>query len=465
MQWQTNPYFPIIAISSFIAAACAVFVATRRNRSHGATALLGLIISVVIWGAAYALELSSADLRWEVFWAKIEYVGVPFVPLFFFLFAYQFTQNEKKLSALKILALFLTSSIFTILAWTNEYHHLIWTEFYQNPMDGYFMLALGHGVAFWLLIAYSYALLLIAFIHLVYRVVNSPPEFKKQAYIILLGGGVTWLGNIIYILGLSPVPQLDFTPVGFVISSLIFSFGFFSAGMLDIMPIAAEFILESLDDVIIVTNPKGMIVYVNRAFEYYFNLPPLSVVGKQAAQAFADWHVLKALFENSETIRKEIVIAPQGRSSVVFNVRIFNVRLKATDVVGRVTILDDITERRAAEHRLNQPYIESSSSELPIMAIFRANDDKIVDVNRSFLVEFGYERKDVVGRSFSDIQLWDASQRADFLRTLYKSGSIKDYSIRLGGHKNLARDYLFSATQIESQDLKYIMILARESWT
>ncbi|MCZ2126836.1 MAG: PAS domain-containing protein [Anaerolineales bacterium] len=465
MQWQNNPFFPLIAISSLIAAACAVFVATRRNRSYGATALLGLILSVVVWGAAYSLELSSANLVWGVFWAKVEYVGVPFVPLFFFLFAYQFTQNERKLSSLKTFALFLISSTFTLLAWTNEYHHFVWTEFSQDSTDGYVMLALGHGLAFWLLIAYSYILLLIAFIHLVYRVINSPPEFKKQAYIILAGGGVTWLGNIIYVLGISPVPQLDLTPVSFVISSVIFSFGFFSAGMLDIMPIAGEFILESLDDAIIVTNPKGMIVYANRAFEYFFNLSPLSLVGKQATQAFSEWSALKSLFENSETIRREIAVAPQGRAPVVFNVRIFNIRLNNTsEVIGRITMLDDVTERRAAEHRLNQPYIESNSNELPVMAIFRANDDKIVDVNRAFLLALGYERKDVIGRSLGEIQFWETDQRADFLRALYKNGSLKDTPFKLKKDKDSARAYLLSATQIEAQDLKYVMILLREDW-
>ncbi|HMV29380.1 MAG TPA: histidine kinase N-terminal 7TM domain-containing protein, partial [Anaerolineales bacterium] len=152
MQWQTNPYFAPIIISSLIAIVCAFFVITRRNRASGSTALLGLIFSVIIWGFAYAMELASVSLKWQIFWAKVEYLGIPFVPLFFFIFAYQFTQSTSKLSRRVIFFLVVISSIFVLLAWTNEFHNLIWTELGQKNIDGYYMLTLGHGMAFWLLI-------------------------------------------------------------------------------------------------------------------------------------------------------------------------------------------------------------------------------------------------------------------------------------------------------------------------
>lgn len=462
MQWQTNPYFAPIIISSLIAIVCAFFVISRRNRASGSTALLGLIFSVIIWGFAYAMELASVSLTWQVFWAKVEYLGIPFVPFFFFIFAYQFTQSTLNISRRVIFFLVLISSVFVLLAWTNEFHNLIWTSIGQKNIDGYYMLTIGHGIAFWLLIAYSYILLVIASISIIRRVLNSPAEIRKQTYIILVGASVTWLGNIIYISGLSPVPELDLTPIGFVISSVIFSFGIFGYGMLDIMPIAGESILESLDDVVIVTNPKGTVIYVNRAFEYYFHNPVFSLIGRQATEAFSSLPVLKSLFDNTNTIRREITITPENRPLFVFNVRTFNVRLSANEVIGRVTILNDITERRAAENRLSQQNIEGGAGDLPLMVMYRANDDKIIDVNRTFLINLGYERKDVLGRTLMGVQFWSASQRADFLRLLYKNGALKDYAFEVG---KSGQKYILSASQVEMQDVKYIVIFAQENWS
>jgi len=120
MQWQTNPYFAPIIISSLIATVCAFFVITRRNRASGSTALLGLIFSVIIWGVAYAMELASANLQWGIFWAKVEYLGIPFVPLFFFIFTYQFTQNASRLSRRVIFYLVVISSISVRLKFENK---------------------------------------------------------------------------------------------------------------------------------------------------------------------------------------------------------------------------------------------------------------------------------------------------------------------------------------------------------
>ena len=96
------------------------------------------------------------------------------------------------------------------------------------------------------------------------------------------------------------------------------------------------------------------------------------------------------------------------------------------------------------------------------MVMYRANDDKIIDVNRTFLINLGYERKDVLGRTLIGIQFWGASQRADFLRMLYKNSSLKDYAFEIG--KN-GQKYILSASQIEMQDVKYIVIFAQENWS
>jgi|GEM_PF-1281579 len=464
MQWQTNPYFIPMIVAGFITLVCALFVAQRGNRVAGSTSLLGLIITVCIWAFAYSFELVSAELNWQVFWAKVEYLGIPFVPLFFFIFAYEFSQNLRRLSRRDIALLSVPAFIFLLLAWTNEYHELIWNRIGQKDMGEYFLLSLDHGIAFWLLIAYSYLLLFLGSMAVVRRVINSPTEFKNQSFIILAGAGITWLGNIIYISGLSPVPDLDLTPISFMISSVIFSLGLFRFGMLDIMPIAGESILESMDDIVMVINARENLVFINRAFDYYFRVSPSSLMGKPAMKAFARWPLLQALVDSSNTIRKEITIAPADRSPFIFDVRVFSVRLKAEQTIGRVIMLSDVTERRSAESRVSQQQLQDvGSAEIPLMVMYRLSDDKIVDVNRTFLVNLRYERKNVLGRSLLDIMFWDSYQRADFLRAVYKSGSLHDYALRVGSSNGSRLPYVFSASQLEIQGGKYIVMIAQES--
>ena len=115
------------------------------------------------------------------------------------------------------------------------------------------------------------------------RAISSPPELKPQSYILVFGVGVTWIGNVIYLAGLSPVPDLDITPITFILSMLAYSIGLFRFGILDIMPIAGETVLESLENVVIVIDDTGRIAYINQAFEYYTGVDSKGYTGKSAS--------------------------------------------------------------------------------------------------------------------------------------------------------------------------------------
>ena len=65
--------------------------------------------------------------------------------------------------------------------------------------------------------------------------------------------------------------------------------------------------------------------------------------------------------------------------------------------------------------------------------VYRASDERIVEVNRTFLLKLGYERRDVVGRTLLELGIWDAYQRTDFLRALNREGTLKDYVMQFDG--------------------------------
>jgi len=384
--------------------------------------------------------------------------------MFMFIFAYEISQNTKKLTRRDLALLGIPPLIFTLLAWTNDYHGWIWSEMAQKDMGNYYLLSLEHGFAFWLLIAYSYILLFSGTVVIIRRVYSSPAEFRIQSFIILAGAGITWLGNMIYISGLSPIPNLDFTPISFVVSGIIFSIGLFRFGILDIMPIAGEAVLESMDDIVIVVNAKNRIVFVNRSFEYFFRISPSDLIGKNAVSAFAPWPSIKALVGQNNTIRKEITAVSAENIAFIFDVRMFNIRWKTEQVLGCVIILSDITERRSAESRVVQQQLQDVGSvDIPLTVIYRAVGEKIVDVNRTFLLNLGYERKNVLGRSLLDLGFWDSYQRADFLRALFKEGKLSNYPLRIHSSIGENKSYFFSANQLEIQGGKYIVMLAQEN--
>ena len=449
-------------VAGLIVVVCAIFV-MQRSGVIGATSLLGVFWAVGIWCFAYAFELASAKLGWQIFWAKAQYLGIPYVSLFFFIFTYDFSKPSSRLARWKTALLLLPAVAFTLLAWTNESHGLIWSRIEQKDFGNFVLLSIDHGPIFWAVILYSYLLLIAGSVLIIRKIRSSPPELRAQFNVILLGAAVPWLGNALYITKLNPFPDLDLTPISFMVLGVFSVVGLFRYGLLDIMPIAGEAVLESLDDVVIVTNAKGMVIFINNAFRYFFRTAPASLVGRHASEAFLPWSQLASLAGQSNTIRKEITVS-QPDTSFIFDTRIFNVRWNSNTTLGRVIMLRDVTERRMAENRVIRESIFSGGSlDLPMTVIYRTGDDRIIDVNRAFLLRMGFERKDVLGRSLIDIRAWDSAQRADFLRTLFREGSLSDHELQFFASNGEKIPCKLSASQMNVQGSKYIVLIGQEA--
>jgi PAS domain-containing protein len=459
MFWQSNPYFVPLIIAGLISLFNAMVVSQRRSVA-GSLPLLGTLLALSVWSFAYALELASGSQTWQLFWAKMEYLGIVCVPTLFLLFTLEYARHWQAFHRKVFYWLWLIPVIILALVWTNEFHGLIWSRIGQQDGGGFYLLLLEHGFAFWVWTAYSYICLLSGSIMLIRRAVSSPPELKPQSYILVFGASVSWIGNIIYLAGLSPFPNLDLTPITFIVSMIAYSIGLFRFGILDIMPIAGETVLESLDNVVVVIDDAGKIAFINQAFEYYSGVDSKTFIGKPAS-SLPLWSGLGKLTGSQKKMRGEVVMPIGGREPVYFDTRVSTVRWKS-QTLGHACILEDVSERRLAEKSAYGTGDESllSNDNIPAIVILRSQDEKIIEVNRSFILELGYERKDVVGKSLLQLGVWDAYQRGEFIKIFQKENSVKNHPLSLVNVNQKKEPYLVSAQKMDIQDKSYIAILA-----
>ena len=146
---------------------------------------------------------------------------------------------------------------------------------------------------------------------------------------------------------------------------------------------------------------------------------------------------------------------------IFFDVTVSKIRGANSRELGRTIILDDVTERRHAEKRISSKSI-AGTAEIPLIIVYRANDERIIEVNRTFLLKLGYERRDVAGRTLLELGIWDAYQRADFLRALNREGTLKEYVLQFAGQAGKLTTYKLFANQSEIQDERYVVMMAQE---
>jgi PAS domain-containing protein len=215
----------------------------------------------------YALEIASPDLPTKLFWAKIEYLGIIVIPLAWLIFSAQYSGNTGWLehSTGRQILLWVVPVLTLCLVWTNEAHHLVWRQVGLRSMGDFSILSIEHGPWFWVLIGFSYSLLLAGSIWLAAKMARSRPVERRMIGFVLAGIFIPWIANLLYLADLNPIPYLDWTPFAFILAGVMFSLSLFRFHLLNILPIAQKTVFDGLADAILVLDIHDKIIDLNPA--------------------------------------------------------------------------------------------------------------------------------------------------------------------------------------------------------
>jgi PAS domain S-box-containing protein len=94
------------------------------------------------------------------------------------------------------------------------------------------------------------------------------------------------------------------------------------------------------------------------------------------------------------------------------------------------------------------------------MALTTLEAGKFIDVNSSFLSVLGYNKKEVIGRTFDDIGLLaDIEESNKYLKLISKLKEIKDFVITLKTKTGKMKPFLFSADTIQLENEEFLMTI------
>ena len=279
MHWQYSPYVLPLVIAATTSAAIAFF-AWRRRPAPGAMPLVYLMLAVCEWSLGYAVGMASADLPTKVFWAKVQYFGIVSVPVMWLFLALQYTNREKWLTRRNRVLLAIMPLLTLLLAWTNESHGLIWSDIRLYTSGSFSVLYLSYGAFVWVWVTYSYPLILLGSVLLLQALVRSPHLYRGQTGALLIGALAPWVANVLRISGLNPFPHLDPTNFAFTLSGLATAWAMFRFRLLDIVPVARDAVIESMNDGVIVLDTQNRIVDINPAAARIISCPASEAIGQ-----------------------------------------------------------------------------------------------------------------------------------------------------------------------------------------
>jgi len=340
-----HPYSILLLSISLLTLSLAVY-ALRYIRSPGASAYSIVMACLSLYSFGYAFELQASELQQILFWLKIEYIGISFLPPFFVIMAAQYTGMNHILKVWLLVPVFMISFSTLFLEFTN-YDHLFYSNYSLNNTVSFILADFGKGTWYWVHQVFSNLMLLFSSILYFLMFRRTVGYARKRALIMLLALVIPWFFYMVYLIGGSPY-NIDLSPFSFSIAGILTAIGIFRYRLLEYVPMALENVFSSMTVGIVITDEEKCLVTFNPpALEIF---PDLSagMKGKPVDPIFS---ALPCLAELTDGYQTDIEISQHGAIRY-FHLQVVAVRAKHDRLTGWVVIFNNITERKLKETEL-----------------------------------------------------------------------------------------------------------------
>ena len=195
--------------------------------------------------------------------------------------------------------------------------------------------------------------------------------------------------------------------------------------------------VEQSPAMVIITDPAGIIEYVNPSFSGVTGYSPEEVIGKTPAllksgetqrSLYSDlWKTITA----GKTWRGELLNRNKDGSLFWESTTIAAVSDEQNKVVNYVAIKEDISERKAAEEalRASEAQLNSVLSSLPLAIVVVDNDGRIMFANPHAGREIGLERQSLIGRNMASFYA-NADDRLALLDEMEAQSEVRDRMVQ-----------------------------------
>jgi diguanylate cyclase (GGDEF)-like protein/PAS domain S-box-containing protein len=349
MNWDYTPYAAVFHITALISVGIA-FLLSRRRNAPGTDALIFLMVAVAEWSFAAGMEAATVGMAQKILWSKIEYLGAVTAPTLFMIFSLEYCQMARFLAPRYRLLYFIIPFTAILITATNDWHGLIWNNITYSLTEPN-TLIYGHGIGYYVLIAYDYAIVLFGMAVMVRAWFQSKQPYRRQIAIILFASIFPILSGLAYTFGLDFFPGLDITPISFLVTGLIIALGVIQFGLFDLAPMARHFLIENMDDGILVLDAKDRIVDINPMAESIIAAPAGNVLGQPISEVLASWgSFLQRIKENNQP---QIEILSRENPARYYDLHVKPLFTRNKEPQGQLLTFRDVTRYRLTEDQLS----------------------------------------------------------------------------------------------------------------
>jgi PAS domain S-box-containing protein len=313
-----------------------VFVAVSlRNALARSFQVVTAILAVSL--VCFVLSVAVDDPQDKVYLTTFRMGPYGFVPIASLAFVYRMTGVPRAQSLFHVWLLSVVPAITLVLALVSPYHHWLRTDVTVDPVTH---LASGRwGPWFPVHAANAYIAMVLCFVALYRSARRSSAPFRQQQWLALWALVPTPLADLLFSFGVTPIPGYNISVALTALSWFGFAYALIRYRFLDISPVARHQVVELVRDLVLVIDPQGRLVDLNRSSESVLGLRATDVIGQPAAKVVPK--LVAHIEGDTSPPELSLMVAGQERSYAVTTSPLHD---SGKAPVGRVLLLHDVTE-------------------------------------------------------------------------------------------------------------------------
>ncbi len=414
------------------------------------------LIPVSIYALGYGFEILCTSIEGVKFWIKVEYLGIPFIVVFWLMLALNFTGYKEKFKKNILLLLYIIPSITFILNCTNDFHHLFYKQLYMNDTGAFPMVGIIEGPWYWIHIAYTYTLMIVGLILFIIAYLKAVSIIRKQILIIMIAWLIPWISNIIYILKVLPF-SLDLSPFTLSFSGIVYSFAILKFKFLELTPIALKKVFSSmLEGVIILDSENNIVNFNDSARNIILELKDIGEGEQKIDEVFRKHKTLLNAIKNGSSNESLMSIECEKRLKY-YKININNISEDNGKVIGKILILTDITEIEVQRKKVydNAKFLQTLIDAIP-NPIYSKNEYGVYNhCNVAFTEFLGMSKEEFLGNTVYNIfEKESAEIYSNSDKNLMSQKQSQAYEERLTHKDGTYHDVIFNKSVVVNEDDK-----------
>lgn len=230
-------------------------------------------------------------------------------------------------------------------------------------------------------------------------------------------------------------------------------------------------LVENTPDLLYRTDMTGAIVFISPSVHRLSGYTVEEAVGMKMAQEVYAYpeernHFLAQLQKNGKVRNFEARLRRKDGSIWWASTNAHFYKDSNGSILGVEGVTRDISDQkkielalRESEEKFRLAFMTSPDA----INLNRASDGLFIDINQGFTNLMGYARKDVVGKTSLELNIWEDAKDREFLVSgLSSKGVVENFEARFRRKDGTIRDGLMSARIIRIDDTDVILSVARD---